>query len=370
MEAELPSITDILFVFFASFAATLAVSLTRVQRESSDLSAKQASHSEPTPRIGGLGIVLALVIGTFIWFTGEDSRQSQSLFLAVAMPLFLVGLAEDMGYFSSIKARLVAACFSGVLFVLVFEQWLPRLDIPLVDQMFMHSSFAIPFTIFACVGVTHAFNLIDGLNGLSSFLAIGIAASLMAISFQVGLDAHVEAMLLVIAAVAGFLLVNFPFGKFFLGDGGAYVLGHILVWTAVSIVWNNESVSSFAILLIFFWPIADTVLAIWRRMIKRADITQPDRLHFHQLVMRAIEISALGQGRRELANPLATVAIIPIAVTPMAVGVLFWNNVQITAAAAVFFFAIFFVSYQIGVGWARRSRRPPPPRKQRHKKKT
>ncbi|MDB4054248.1 hypothetical protein N9499_10130, partial [Octadecabacter sp.] len=140
------------------------------------------------------------------------------------------------------------------------------------------------------------------------------------------------------------------------GDAGAYVIGHVLVWTAVSILWLAPDVSAFAVLLVFFWPVADTLLAIWRRLSNGKAVSSPDRLHFHQLVMRAIEISSIGRARRSLSNPLTTVLILPMALAPMGVAVLYWNSVGITAFAALAFGVMFAATYIFGVRWARISR--------------
>jgi UDP-N-acetylmuramyl pentapeptide phosphotransferase/UDP-N-acetylglucosamine-1-phosphate transferase len=279
------------------------------------------------------------------------------LFLLVSAPLFVAGVAEDLGYPTGVRLRLLAALVSGVAFVVAFGQWLPRLDIPIVDTGMAMPLIGIPFTVLACAGVTHAFNLIDGLNGLSTFVSIGVCAALMAICAQVGLPAHFQALGLLLAALAGFLVVNFPFGRMFMGDGGAYVVGHILVWTSVSIVWNSPNVSTFAILLIFFWPIADTFLAIWRRTVRGVDMTRPDRLHFHQLTMRGLEITVLGRKRRHIANPLASAIIVPMAFAPMFVGFLFYNNVTATAGFSALAFVGFFLTYVVGMRWSRRRRR-------------
>ena len=89
------------------------------------------------------------------------------------------------------------------------------------------------------------------------------AAALSIIAFEVGNSQITIFLNLVIAAVLGFMILNFPFGKIFLGDAGAYVLGHLLVWTSILLIKYQPSVSPFAILLVFFWPsleIQQTVL--------------------------------------------------------------------------------------------------------------
>jgi len=84
--------------------------------------------------------------------------------------------------------------------------------------------------------------------------------------------------------------------------------------------------STWAVLLVFFWPIADTFFAIYRRRRAGRPTDMPDRLHYHQLVMRALEITLIGRNRRNVANPLATLVILPLASAPVIAGVLLWNK--------------------------------------------
>jgi UDP-N-acetylmuramyl pentapeptide phosphotransferase/UDP-N-acetylglucosamine-1-phosphate transferase len=157
----------------------------------------------------------------------------------------------------------------------------------------------------------------------------------------------VKLTLMLAAIVLGFFLWNFPFGHIFLGDAGAYTIGFILSWFAISILINVPTVSPWALLLTLFWPVADTVLAIWRRAGRKASTMAPDRLHVHQLVMRALEIHVLGRGRRQFANPLTTVLLAPFIIGPAIAGVVFWNNSLSAFLAVLAFTAIFFASYVI-----------------------
>jgi UDP-N-acetylmuramyl pentapeptide phosphotransferase/UDP-N-acetylglucosamine-1-phosphate transferase len=217
----------------------------------------------------------------------------------------------------------------------------------------------IGFSIFLAAGISHAFNLIDGLNGLSGFIAVGISLSLAAISHQMGLDEHRDVLFILSSAIAGFLVFNFPFGKIFLGDGGAYVIGHILVWMAISILCAAPKISPLAMLLIFFFPVADTLLAIMRRVYLGVPILYPDRLHFHQVVMRGIEMLVLGQKRRHIANPLAAAFILPFAFTPMVVGIFLVLDRGKAMIALLLFTALFLMTYKICMGLICRFRRYP-----------
>ena len=94
-----------------------------------------------------------------------------------------MGLAEDLGYEMSPKVRLVASTVSSLVAIFLFKVWLSNLGIFGFDLLLIFTPFAIIFTIFATVGVINAFNLIDGLNGLSSYVSISVAFSLSIIAF-------------------------------------------------------------------------------------------------------------------------------------------------------------------------------------------
>ena len=329
---------------------------TLMQRE--DAGAVQAAHTRPTARVGGLAIMVALAAGALMHNT-PSSDHIFVLTLASALPVFIVGLGEDVGLFASPRRRLLAAAASGVLFILLIGQWLAATDIPGLDYALQWTPAALLFSIILAAGVSHAFNLIDGLNGLAGLTALGAALALAAVAHAAELPGHRDALLIMSAAVVGFLILNFPFGKIFLGDAGAYTLGHMLVWIAISILWSAPAVSPLAVLLIFFWPIADTLLAIARRLRLGKSITQPDRLHFHQFVMRAVEIVLLGRRRRRIANPLATLLTLPFIGAPMAAGVLLQLDRGGAAVAIVAFACLFVATYRIGMWVAPRLRRTP-----------
>ena len=269
-----------------------------------------------------LAIVLDLDIVDMSWL------------LLSALPVFIVGLAEDLGYSMSPIRRLSACVVSGVLFLSVFNVWLSQIGVMGIDNWLSFAPFGIVFTLFATSGVVNAFNLIDGLNGLSSYVTISTAIALSIISFQVDNFQIASYLILLSAAVLGFMVLNFPFGKIFLGDAGAYTLGHILVWSAILLINFDTGISSFAILLIF-WPVADTGLAIWRRWKLGNPTDRPDRLHFHQLAMRYLEIRFVGRGRRKLANSVATLILAPMISAPQILGVYLWDNYEATVVATV-----------------------------------
>ena len=343
-------------VFVVSFCLSAVIWYTRrfqmsyIERRG-DLGAVQSSHSVPTPRLGGVAIVAALSLGSFL--IPGDFGDATSLLLLCLAPLFAGGLWEDIGKGVSPRRRMALAALSTLLAVAAFGVWVDRVGVPVADWALGFAPVGIAFTIFAVVGVTNAINLIDGINGLSMSVSIMVATALGYVAAAHGVPELAQASALAIGALGVFLFINYPFGKVFLGDAGAYSVGFILACLAVALMHFAPDVSPAAVLLIFFWPVADTVLAIYRRRLRGRPSDKPDRLHFHQLMMRALEISLVGRRRRALANPLATAFIVPMAAAPMLAGAVLSDS-NAWAFAALFVFAVlFFVTYNLGIRWAR-----------------
>ena len=352
-------IITILIAFFSSLLIgllTIKISKRLLKPARNDIKAVQSAHTVQVPRIGSLLIIFSLFLGAIF----QSSEMPEANFLLKLLlsvsPVALIGLSEDLGFHMRPRVRISAAALSGAVFIIVFEEWLPRADFPGLNLAVQWAPFAMLFSIFLTVSISHAFNLIDGLNGLAAITAISSAIALATISNSVELYAHRDVLILLVAAISGFLLLNFPFARIFLGDAGSYSIGHMLSWISISILWNTEAVTPWAILLIFFWPVADTILAMVRRFSKGKAIFQPDRLHFHQLMMRGVEIMLLGRNRRMVANPLATVLMLPLIISPMCAGVLFAADSHNAALAVLAFTVLFIAAYLMGLTIANKMR--------------
>ena len=343
---------ELVMVFLVSLSLTWFIIFfhrrsKHLQSRLGDLQAVQAAHTSPVPRVGGIAVFAALVFGILIILGEHLYATFYVKLLLSSLPIFVVGLSEDLGFFASPRLRLLATALSGLVFVVLLGQWLPKTGLTWIDMPMKWAPFAIGFSLFVGVGVCHAFNLIDGVNGFSALIGISASLALAAISHQQGLIDHRDTLIILGVSIAGFLVFNFPFGRIFLGDAGAYLIGHILVWIAISILWMAPQVSPFAVLLIFFWPIADTFLAIVRRLMYGTSVSKPDRLHFHQLVMRTLQITFLGRNQRRLANPLTTIIMLPFAMCPIISGVLLsLDNIK-AAIAVIVYFLLFGSTYYV-----------------------
>ena len=294
-------------------------------------SAVQCTHLNPIPRVGGVGLMLGLVATLFIVpnvlpSTETDSLSMMRWIIVAALPVFLAGLAEDVGIGASPKVRLMGAMVSGALMIWFTGQTIHSVGIPILDPVMGFLPVSILFTVFATAGVSHSFNLVDGLNGLAIGISL-VAATALALIAQSTNDILVAYLAgAVVIVVVGLLAVNYPFGSLFLGDAGAYTLGHVIAWIAVLLMARNPEISPWAVLLAVFWPIMDTLAAILRRTVNKAPADAPDKMHFHHVVLRVIQ-RKLGRGHSlSFANPLATAFMFPLFLIPSFLAVIAPSN--------------------------------------------
>lgn len=321
----------------------LAPAVPRLCGHYSIIKSVQAIHSHPTPRIGGVAIFGAVIISTA--FAPPTIANGYSGFVSAATLLFVAGLLEDLGFGVSPTKRLLAAMTSSLIVIVLLGLWLPRLGIPELDYFMTYAVVGVPMTLVVTAGITNGFNLIDGVNGMAGLAAMGATIALGCIASAAGNSELVDLNKMLFAAILGFFILNFPFGLVFLGDAGAYTLGFILSWFGIAALIEIHDASPWAVLLCLFWPIGDMLLAIFRRMMRRAAVTAPDKLHVHQLVMRSLEICALGRTRRRVANPLTTILLAPFVLAPPAVGVLLWNQNGAAFLAALSFAIVYALIY-------------------------
>jgi UDP-GlcNAc:undecaprenyl-phosphate GlcNAc-1-phosphate transferase len=309
------------------------------------LQAVQATHSRPTPRAGGIAIFGALALS--VAFAPSEISQPYLMFVLATAIVFFVGLAEDLGFAVPPLKRLFAVCLASLTAIFVLGVWMPRADVPGLDALMSYWIVGVPITLLVTAGVANGFNLIDGVNGLASFTAMVAAVALGLIAEQADYAVMVHLSMMLTAAILGFLMLNYPYGLIFLGDAGAYTLGFVLSWFGISILLFAPDASPWAILLTVFWPVADTLLAIYRRTRRKVATMTPDRLHVHQLVMRALEIYVLGRGHRNIANPLSTAVLAPFVIAPPIAGIIFWDQTTMAFLSVLCFAGLFFGSYSL-----------------------
>jgi UDP-N-acetylmuramyl pentapeptide phosphotransferase/UDP-N-acetylglucosamine-1-phosphate transferase len=284
----------------------------------------QRFHDEPTPRVGGVAIFIASI---FSVLSGLGIAAAIAGLIA-----FVSGILEDLTGRITQKQRLLIQTVGAMLFVLIGGFYLKTIGMGFEFPYMV----AVVFTVFAIVGVTNAINIIDGLNGLAGGISLFAFLSFATLSYMLKDSEMLFVCLSLAAATLGFLVFNFPRGKIFLGDGGAYFLGFMLAIIAVMLVARQGKVSAWFFLAVLIYPIWEVVFSIIRRrMADGKKAMGADKMHLHHVLMRSLKIS----------NPKAALVMVlsflPFQILPL----LFYNEGVVLFGLVLLFIALYQLAY-------------------------
>ena len=317
-----------------------------------DLSGPQKFHQESVPRIGGLGIYVALWIATIVaFFKHADLAKFISFVLLSALPVFAAGLIEDLTKRVSVKIRLFAGLLSSILLLSLFQITSIRLDIWGLDALFMNTWLAYMFLAIACAGLSNAYNIIDGFNGLARMVAIISLAATTYVAFKVNDIVLIYISLIFVGSILGFFIWNYPKGLIFLGDGGSYLIGFTVASLSVLLVQRNPNVSPWFSLLVNAYPIFETIFTIWRRTIhKGRSPSMADGVHFHSLIYRRMMRWTTTNSEHTVHSYLGNAKTSPYLWVVSCIGVipavLFWDSTQLLILCTILFIVLYVYLYR------------------------
>jgi UDP-N-acetylmuramyl pentapeptide phosphotransferase/UDP-N-acetylglucosamine-1-phosphate transferase len=305
----------------------------------------QKFHETDVPRIGGLAILVGLLMIELVdpLVLGTSFEH---LFVAGAIP-FIFGLAEDLIKRVSVRARLLASVVGAGVFIALSGTYLNHLDIPGFDTLLAWAPLGIAFTLLAVSGMTNSINIIDGFHGLAAGTVIVILLGFAYVAHGSQDTELLNLCLLLVAVVTGFLVVNYPFGKIFLGDGGAFFLGFLMAQIAIMLPMRNPEVSPWVSLLICAYPVVEVLYSMVRRIRENRPSGSPDDEHLHTLIkvkfIRAY-FSQLSPNRRNaLVAPLVWVIVATLVVIAS-----LWSDRQMVLALS---FGLFVLAYHLMHRW-------------------
>lgn len=285
----------LIFAFFISLLVTLG--LVRYQHlhekisSDHDLSGPQKFHTLAVPRIGGIGIFLGILFAGLLTFWGFKLDRGYLVLQLVtcALPAFLVGLLEDVTKKIGVKTRLIATAVSAGLVGYFLNAWVTSIQVPGIDWLLGIGGISIIFTVIGITGLANAYNIIDGFNGLASMVAMISLLAIGYVAFKANDPVLASTCLIVLGAIGGFFIWNYPRGLIFLGDGGAYLIGFLIACLSILLVQRNPTVSPWFALLVNAYPIFETLFTIWRRKVHQGkNPGLPDGAHFHSLIYRRL----------------------------------------------------------------------------------
>ena len=352
-----------LVLLVLSFLASLGlcVLLMLLGRERAQLyghDMPQRFHAGHVPRFGGLamaaGCVLAWGVGASAAWLGLTINvalpwKEALLWTLVLVPTVAAGAVEDYTLKVGVRWRLAASAVSALLGCALLGLNVPSLGLAALDgwwQIMPWLGVALAFVAIA--GLPHAFNIIDGYNGLAGIVAVMVCCAIAYVALQLGDRMLAALMVATLGATLGFLYWNYPRGLIFAGDCGAYFWGGVIALACISLVQRHAIVSPWFPMLLLIYPVWETLFSIYRKMVRGVSPGMADSLHFHQLVYKRIVRGVFhdNETRRLLTRNNRTSpylwAFTMLTVVP---AVLFWQNTVILMLFCLLFMVSYVVAY-------------------------
>jgi UDP-GlcNAc:undecaprenyl-phosphate GlcNAc-1-phosphate transferase len=249
-------------------------------------------HRKAVPRLGGLALYLSCLAALSL-LPFVDNLLTQNLsglkteFLTLAIPATLVLL---LGAYDDLRGTNAVVKFAGLgIIATLFYAMGGRIDalsIPLVGSVQLPVIASFVITVVWLVGITNAFNLIDGLDGLASGAALFSSLVILGVAVSQERTMTIVVALVLCGALAGFLRYNFNPASIFLGDSGSLFTGFVLA--ALSVLGTQKATTAVAIvvpILAFGFPVVDTAMTMGRRLVSRKPVFQGDTEHIHHMLL-------------------------------------------------------------------------------------
>lgn len=252
-----------------------------------DMPNERKEHSLPVPTMGGIAVVAGMMTSLFFWLPFHYDTSQVCFFFSIAV-LVSIGIMDDLKDLSArykflIQAALATLMAISGIRITSFEGLFGIYELPLIAQY--------TFTLLTIAGITNAFNLIDGIDGLAGGLGF---MSLTILGIFLTMNGDVVSSLIAFSlagAIVAFLYFNFNPAKIFLGDTGSLVLGFSIAVLCIRLMQVNTLPAlphaPLFVLSLVFIPVFDTIRVFATRIWKGKSPFQADRTHIHHLLTNA-----------------------------------------------------------------------------------
>ena len=258
------------------------VSLLAVRIGGIDRPDERKVHQEEVPRLGGVAIFMACLFSLLIF---TDMRAPVKGYLAGGAIIFFTGLADDITGLTP-SQKLIGELAAALLVVISGGVCLTSLGNLFGTGELLLGWAALPFTVFAIVGITNAINLLDGLDGLAGGVTAVVSAAFCLLAWRSGNMPLLLISTALLGGVLGFLKYNTHPAKIFMGDSGSLFLGYSLgVCSVLLVTGGNHRISPMLPVFLLGVPIFDTLFVMGNRLRKKQPLFLPDRSHLHHRLM-------------------------------------------------------------------------------------
>lgn len=248
-------------------------------------------HKGEVPRLGGVAVFLGLLIGSLAYaiFYGSDalvgllSNRDLLAFLAPCVIVWGIGLVDDVRGLSP-APRVVAVALAATM-LMQAGYVIDRVAIPGGGTLEL-GFLAFPITLLWFVGVTHAFNLIDGIDGLLGTVGMCSLLGCAAVGATAGMIGTPVLAMALAGALGGFLFWNRHPARVFMGDSGSLLVGLTTAAISIKVSRNvNDAISVHIPLALCALPICETFLTLARRHVRGVPYLVGDRSHIHHVML-------------------------------------------------------------------------------------
>lgn len=247
-----------------------------------DIPNARSSHSVPTPRGGGVAIVLGfLIVLPILYINGGISSDILLALLGSGGGVAVLGFLDDHGHIAA-RWRLLGH-FSAAAWALFWLGGLPVISFFGVDLDLGWAGYFI--AAFYLVWMLNLYNFMDGIDGIASIQAISVCLGACLVYWLSGRQDLIWLPLVLSMAVLGFLYWNFPPARIFMGDAGSGFLGIVLGVLSLQAAWaSTDFLWVWLILLGVF--IIDATFTLLRRLLRGDKVYEAHRSHAYQFASR------------------------------------------------------------------------------------
>ena len=251
-------------------------------------------HAIVKPFVGGFGVFATLIGAVHFahaYFPEVAPRTLWALTLGASL-IFVTGLVDDI-WRLSFRPRLAIQAVAALIMVFLGDVELHTLGRIVGDHDLRLGWLALPFTVFATVGLINALNMIDGIDGISGTLSFTSLCGIALLAGVIGNEAYLLLCVAIMGGIAGFLAFNLRYptnrrARVFLGDNGSMLLGYLLAWLFIALSQGEQrAMTPVTALWLFAVPLMDTVRVALRRIMMGSSPFHADRNHLHHLFIRA-----------------------------------------------------------------------------------
>ena len=305
----------------------------------------QKFHKNPVPHIGGALLFTGFFIG--LWFL-PAAQEIRLLLLVASLPVFIAGIAEDCTGKIGPTLRMIAALLSITIAFFYLDIGIRSLNFAWPDYLLSNFNFlSLLFTLLVVGGLINAINIIDGYNGLMAGYSILALLAIAYVSHILGDGLVFQLSLTLTASLAGFFVFNFPLGKIFMGDGGAYFVGLIMAVIGLMLGIRNDEVSHWFVLLLFIYPLYETAFSIYRKAIVRGtSVSQPDGYHLHMLIYKRVVKCKKFKNNTVVCNSLTSPFLWVLSLFSIIPAVIWFNNQTMLIVWAFVFMLVYTIIYR------------------------